>query len=489
MSGARGAGGPEAGGGPLVLVVDDDAGMRKVARANLRLEGFEVATAGSAKEALAWLADHDPLAIVTDLRMPGVSGLDLLARVQELRPHVPVVLVTAHASVETAVEAMRRGALHYLTKPVRFDELGALLRHGVEAEQSRRRVLALESQLERCAGFEGLVGTSPPMRRVAELIRTVGPTDATVLLRGETGTGKELVARAIHRSSPRRERPFVSVNCTAIPRDLAESTLFGHERGAFTGAVGRQRGHFEQADGSTLFLDEVGDLELSVQGKLLRALQEREIVRLGGARPIPVDVRVVAATNRDLEAEVAAGRFREDLFYRLNVIPIELPPLRERTGDIPELLKHFLGSFAHRYGRPQPAPTPEVLQAAARYRWPGNVRELRNLCERAVLLGWESVAPLLDMVGPQAAGGTAAGETAAAFPKAWSDEWLARPFKEAKQALLDAFERQYLDRLLREHGGRMGAAARAADLAERNLYEKLRRHGIDRRDYQPRPEG
>jgi two-component system, NtrC family, response regulator AtoC len=326
------------GGNGLVLVVDDDAGARKVARANLSLEGFEVMVASHGAEALARLAESDPLAMVSDLKMPDLDGIALMERVHALRPSLPVVLVTAHASVETAVQAMRKGAIHYLTKPIRYDELALVLRHAVAHERARRDVLRLRGELERAVGFEDMVGSAPAIREVFALVNQVAPADATVLLRGETGTGKELVARAIHRRSPRGERPFVAVNCTAVPRDLMESEFFGHEKGAFTGAVQRRIGRFEQAHGSTLFLDEVGDLDLTIQAKLLRVLQEQEITRVGGHASIRVDVRIVAATNRDLEVQVKEGRFRDDLYYRLNVIPLRLPALREKPQDLPALL-------------------------------------------------------------------------------------------------------------------------------------------------------
>jgi two-component system response regulator AtoC len=309
------------------------------------------------------------------------------------------------------------------------------------------------------------------MREVFAMVEQVAPADATVLLRGETGTGKELVARAIHHRSPRADRPFVAVNCTAIPKDLMESEFFGHERGAFTGAAARRTGRFEQADGSTLFLDEVGDLDLALQAKLLRVLQEQEITRVGGQDAVRVDVRIVTATNRDLEALVREGRFRDDLYYRLNVIPIRLPPLRERPGDLPDLLGHFLGSFAARYGRAAPIAPPELLAAARAYPWPGNVRELRNLCERAVLMGWAAVAPILG-AGPR----PDAASTAQLVD-------LSLPLLEARQKLVERFEREYLTRLLKEHRGRIGEVARAAGIAERNLYEKMKSYGLSREDY------
>jgi two-component system, NtrC family, response regulator AtoC len=454
----------------MVLLVDDDPNTRKVARANLGLEGFEVTVASSGSEALARLGDTDPLAIVSDLRMPDMDGITLMERVHVVRPGLPVVLVTAHATVETAVQALRNGATHYLTKPIRYDELALVLRHAVAHERARRDVVRLRGELERAAGFEEIVGTSPAMRQVFSMVEQVAGADATVLLRGETGTGKELLARAIHRRSPRADRTFVAVNCSAVPRELMESEFFGHEKGAFTGAAGRRIGRFEQADGSTLFLDEVGDLDLSVQTKLLRVLQEHEIVRVGGDRPIKVAVRIVAATNRDLEALVKEGRFRDDLYYRLNVIPIRLPPLRERAGDLPALMEHFLGSFARRYGREAPLAPPDLLAAAMAYPWPGNVRELRNVCERAVLMGWAAVAPILGAAREEEA-------ASAALPE------FSLPLLEARQRLVERFERDYLTRLLREHKGRIGEVARAAGIAERNLYEKMKAYGLSRDDY------
>ena len=459
-----------AGGGDLVLLVDDDPGTRKVARANLSLEGFEVLTAASAAEAIAKLGEADPLALVSDLKMPDRDGLALMDEVHALRPALPVILVTGHATVENAVAAMRRGALHYLTKPIRYDELALVLRHAVAGERARRELLRLRGELERAEGFDEAVGASPEMRQVFALVEQVAPADATVLIRGETGTGKELVARAIHRRSPRRDRPFVGVNCSAVPRDLMESEFFGHEKGSFTGATARRIGRFEQADRSTLFLDEVGELELGVQAKLLRVLQEKEITRVGGERAIRVDVRIVAATNQDLEALVRAGRFREDLYYRLNVIPMRLPPLRERPGDLPLLMEHFLRGFAAQYGKEPPPAPPELLAAARDYPWPGNVRELRNVCERAVLIGWAAVAPILS-------GGQRPPSSLAAFAD------MDAPLLEARAALLERFEREYLVRLLQKHRGRIGEVARAAGIAERNLYEKMKQLGLSREDY------
>ena len=454
----------------LVLLVDDDAATRKVARANLSLEGFEVVTAASAGEALQRLAECDPLALVTDLKMPDRDGVSLMEEVHAFRPALPVVLVTGHATVENAVAAMKRGALHYLTKPIRYDELALVLRHAVAGERARRELDRLRGELDRVSGFDEMVGASPEMRQVFALVEQVAATDATVLLRGETGTGKELVARSLHRRSPRGDRTFVAVNCSAIPQGLVESELFGHEKGAFTGAVARRSGRFEQADRSTLFLDEVGELDLAVQSKLLRVLQDQEITRVGGERPLRLDVRIVTATHQDLELLVREGRFREDLYYRLNVIPVRLPALRERPGDLPLLMEHFLREYAARYGKiPPPAP-PDVLAAARAYPWPGNVRELRNLCERAVLLGWAAVAPILT-------GEARTPSSMAGFAD------MDAPLLDARSALVERFEREYLVRLLQRHRGKVGEVARAAGIAERNLYEKMKALGLSREDY------
>ncbi len=456
--------------GEMVLVADDDPGTRRVCEANLSLEGFEVITRSSGEAALEILRDSAPMAAVVDLEMPDMNGIQFIERARALRPSLPIIVVTGHASVGTAVEAMRQGALHYLTKPIQFTELALLLRQAVAGERAQREVVRLHGELERAAGFDEVVHGSKEMAAVLRLVEQVAASEATVLVRGETGTGKELVARALHRLSPRRDKPFVAVNCSAIPAELMESEFFGHERGAFTGAAARRIGRFEQAAGSTLFLDEAGELDLSMQAKLLRVLQEGEFTRVGGERPLKADVRVVAATNRDLEAAVQQGRFRDDLYYRLNVIPIRLPTLSERGGDIQRLMEHFLSSFATRYGRERVPPPPAVMSAAEAYGWPGNVRELRNVCERAVLMGWAAVEPIL--VGSRA---DPCGLAALVD--------MDQPLLQARQALTHQFEREYLTRLLKKHRGKIGEVARAAGLAERNLYDKMNRLDLDRNDF------
>ncbi|HEY3355622.1 MAG TPA: sigma-54 dependent transcriptional regulator [Polyangia bacterium] len=367
-----------------ILLADDDQSLRRVLEFNLQEEGYEVDAVGSGAEAVARLRERDYDLVVTDIKMPDVDGLAVLDAARRLASAAPVILITAFASVEAAVEAMKRGAYHYVTKPFNRDELRLVVRRALHSSQLEGENRRLRGELEERFRPETLLlGESAAMHAVLDRVRQVAPTDTTVLITGESGTGKELVARALHFGGPRRAGPFVVVNCGAIPRDLLESELFGHVRGAFTGAVRDKQGKFEQANGGTLFLDEIAELPPELQVKLLRVVQEREIERVGEGKPRRVDVRLVAATNRDLEAMIAKGEFREDLYYRINVIPIDLPPLRERAEDIPLLVRHFLKRFAPDAAI---AVAPEALEALTRARWRGNVRELMNVCERLVTL-------------------------------------------------------------------------------------------------------
>ena len=370
---------------PVVLVVDDEDAVRATLREYLR-DAYEVLEAPDGPSALQVVKTRPVDLVLLDIRLPGMEGLEVLQRVKALDDAVEVVLVTAVKTVRTAVEAMKLGAYDYLTKPFDFEELGAVVRRAVERRALEREVLYLRGELARRHGFEDLVGQSGAMAKIYEVIAHVARTTVTVLVTGASGTGKELIARAVHRHGPRRERPFVAVNCAAIPAELLESELFGHERGAFTGAYARKPGKFELAHGGTLFLDEVGALRMDLQAKLLRALQEREIERVGGTHGVKVDVRIVAATNLDLRRVVAEGGFREDLFYRLNVVTIHIPPLRERRSDIPLLVRHFLAKYSREFGKPVRGLTKPALATLERYDWPGNVRELENVIERAVAL-------------------------------------------------------------------------------------------------------
>ncbi|HEY6099242.1 MAG TPA: sigma-54 dependent transcriptional regulator, partial [Anaeromyxobacter sp.] len=374
-----------------ILVADDHDALREGMVLSLTRLGHEVQGVRGGAEAIAAYRKRPADVVVTDLRMVPVDGIEVVRRLREADPEATVLVVSAHGTIPIAVEAMREGAIDFIEKPFSPEVLRARVQKAVEIARERRgartaraRAEALEEDLGRAHDPHGLVGSSEPMRRVHEQIRKVAPTDATVLVLGESGTGKELVARAVHDGSPRKEKPFVSVSCAAIPEGLLESELFGHEKGAFTGAIRRKLGRFELAHEGTLFLDEVGEIPPSIQVKLLRVLQERKFERVGGEETVEVDVRVVSATNRDLAALVKAGRFREDLYYRLDVVPIALPPLRERPGDVEELARYFLGRTAPRLGRAVNGFAPEALELLRRHRWPGNVRELENVIEQAL---------------------------------------------------------------------------------------------------------
>jgi len=368
-----------------VLVVDDEKHQRESLQMILEDEGYRVTVAADGREALSRAAEARPEVVLTDLKMPGLSGMDVVKSLHEGPLPPKIILVTAHGSVERAREAHKLGAFDYMSKPVVADELLFRVERALESYHLTEKTLRLERRLKG-DGLEAIVGESPSMREVFRLVEKIAPTTSTVLIRGESGTGKELVARAIHARSQRAARPFHAINCAAIPENLLESELFGHERGSFTGADSRKIGLFEVASGSTLFLDEIGDLSLPLQGKILRTLQEKEVKRVGGNETIPVDVRVVAATNRDLEAMMKAGLFREDLFYRLNVIPMVLPPLRERTSDVPALVTRFLEKVNTAHGTAVTRFEPAALDLLCAHSWPGNIRQLESVVERAVLL-------------------------------------------------------------------------------------------------------
>jgi formate hydrogenlyase transcriptional activator len=385
---------------PAVLVVDDERLNRDLLEQELLEAGYRTLSAANGKEALEIAANARPDLILLDAMMDGLDGFETCERLKsaDATRSIPVIFLTALSDTEIKLRAFRAGAVDYVTKPFQAEELLARvgthisLRREIEAHRkSKSTIQYLVDEIR--ADRHSIVGDSPALRRVLGEIAQVAPTDTTVLIQGETGTGKELVARAIHDASARRERPLVKLNCAALPRELVESELFGHEKGAFTGALQQRRGRFELADGGTLFLDEVGELPLEAQAKLLRVLQERELERVGGTRTLQVDVRVIAATNRDLQSQVAAGRFRSDLYYRLNVFPIVVPPLRERRNDIPRLVQHFAEKTARKLGRPFEGVAPAFIERASAYDWPGNIREVENVVERAMIM---SRGPLLD---------------------------------------------------------------------------------------------
>ncbi len=369
-----------------VLVVEDNDLERRITADTLREEGFTVEEAPTAKRALERLGLGRFDVVLTDLMMPGMSGEELVARIRPIYPATQVVVLTAHGTIESAVQAMKNGAFYYLTKPTDRDTLLMTISKAAEAAQDKEEIRLLRDQLEGHLGIEGIIGKDPTMEEVIRIVRKVAPSNTTALVQGESGTGKEVIARAIHQLSPRGTRPFIAINCSAIPDTLMENELFGHERGAFTGATDRKIGLVEAADKSTLFLDEIADLPLPLQGKMLRVLQEREVRRVGGHESFRVDVRLIAATNRNLAEEVAEGRFREDLFYRVNVVTITLPPLRERRGDIPLLAEYALKRYAHLGGGRVKRIGREAMEVLVDYPWPGNVRQLESAIERAVLL-------------------------------------------------------------------------------------------------------
>ncbi|MGH9621207.1 MAG: sigma-54-dependent transcriptional regulator [Bryobacteraceae bacterium] len=371
---------------PRILVVDDDESLRRVTQVQLEQAGFQTQTAADGSEALAALQKAPVQLVITDLKMPGMSGLELLRRIRAEYPEVVVVVITAYGTVESAVEAMRAGAYDYITKPVHPEELELVAKRALQHLQLLEENRALRSSLDAKYGFESIIGRSRSLLYVLDMAARAAQTDATVVIHGETGTGKELLAKAVHFNSRRREKPFVTINCGAIPKDLLESELFGHVKGSFTGAVAHRTGKVETADGGTLFLDEIGEMPLELQVKLLRLIQQGEIEKVGAPSSSTVDVRAIAATHRNLEAMIEDGTFREDLYYRLSVIPLELPPLRERLDDIPELVQHFFAKAKRKHGREDLVLPISLLPYFSNYRWPGNIRELENIVERLVVL-------------------------------------------------------------------------------------------------------
>ncbi len=461
-----------------VLVVDDEPTLLRALEALLQKKGHVVTALDSPIQAMQHLARDDFDVALLDIKMPDLSGLELLSAVKHRRPEVEVVMMTGHATVETAVAALKAGAYEYLTKP--FENVEDVARVVARAADRKRlidRNRQLETQLEELAGRHGLVGVSAPMREVARMIDAVAYSAATVLVTGESGTGKELVARALHQKSSRRSHTFVALNCGALTETLLESELFGHVKGAFTGAQRDQKGLFEAADGGTIFLDEIGDIPLSTQVRLLRVLQEGEMKRVGSAESVKVDVRVIAATHRDLPKLVKAGKFREDLFYRLNVIAIPLPPLRDRIEDVPLLAHHFLKRYAERLGKKIRTLSPEAMDLLGGYRWPGNVRELENAVERAVVLCRGDTISAVDLP-PSITGRTA--PLVREVPHNGDEQaWLTQSYATAKENALRRFERSYVELLMRACDSNISAAARKAGMDRSNFKRVLRKYRSD----------
>ena len=459
---------------PRILVVEDENAIRIALKGLLSREGYEVDLAKDGEEAIEQLGVQSYDLVLTDLALgAGASGMDVLKRVKELRSETSVVMITAHGNEKIAVEAMKAGAEDYVPKPFDNDEIRVIIRRALDRHRLEREHRLLLDQIQRDRGFEKLIGAGSAMQGVFETIQKVAETDLSVLIRGESGTGKELVAQALHNRSARKNRPFITVNCAAISRELVESELFGHEKGSFTGADSRRLGRFEAADGGTIFLDEIGDMPLETQAKVLRVLQERKLERVGSTESIDVDVRVISATHRDLEEDVRAERFREDLYYRLKVVETWLPPLRERTEDIPALAHRFLEQVAERLGREPKPLSPEALATLTRHAWPGNVRELRNVLEQAAVL---AAAESIDVGDLHLQGKSAAPEVATGEVEGLS-------FGDAKRHTIESFERGFLLRALREHKGNVSRTAQSIGMVRQSLQQKIRELGLRDEDW------
>jgi DNA-binding NtrC family response regulator len=460
-----------------VLVVDDEAEIRSLLAVVLQSKGYEVVTAEDGAAALQAVPRERPAVILMDLSMPRMNGMDALPEIKRLDPEVPVIICTAHADLATAVRAMKLGAYDYLTKPFDVELLVLTLERAVERHRLHSRIAELKRQGQGSSLAERM-GGSPAIAQVIQQVAQVAESNFTVLVQGETGTGKELVARAIHQQSPRRPAPFVAVDCGAIPETLVESELFGHERGAFTGAQARREGHFQLAKGGTLFLDEIGNVPLATQAKLLRALEQREVLPLGGSRAVPVDARIIAATNAELEGSVKAGRFRADLYYRLSEFTIALPPLRSRREDITHLSQRFLDEVSMELRRPVRRISDEAMQALLRHDWPGNVRELRNVVRQAALLATEVVTP--EHI--PALSAAAAGHLRPAAEPVGEDLSL----REVAELAAVQAEREVIRHALESTKGNKSQAARLLRTDYTTLHAKMKRYGISARDFSPR---
>ncbi|MBX7119789.1 MAG: sigma-54 dependent transcriptional regulator [Gemmatimonadaceae bacterium] len=452
-----------------VLIVDDEPGIRAALGQLLEYEGYEVRAVASGREGLAAYEQFRPQLTFLDVKMAGIDGLETLKRLRAGDPAAVVVMISGHASLQDAVAATTLGAYDILEKPLDTDRILVTLRNAIGHLDLREENERLRARVER---HGEIVGRSAPLRSLVDQIARVAGTAARVLITGENGTGKELVARAVHAQSPRAKGPFVEVNCAAIPSELIESELFGHMKGSFTGAVGDRAGKFEQADGGTLFLDEIGDMSLAAQAKVLRVLQEGEVTRIGGSKVRKVDVRIVAATNKRLEDEIRDGRFREDLYYRLNVVPIVVPPLRERREDLPMLVQHFAARLAAESGVPPKAFDPAALDALAAHEWPGNVRELRNTVERLMILAQGPRVTAADVT--RLVGGRAAEASAGLAGLGGLEQY------DTWEGFKLAAERAYLQVKLRQYDWNVAETARAIDMPRSNLYKKIERHGLTR---------
>ena len=451
-----------------ILVIDDDLGILQILQEILEADGYAVVTARDGESGIKQLQDQNFDLTLTDLAMPGLGGMEVLQYLTQHRPECPCIIITGYGTITSAVAAMRQGAYSYLAKPVDASELRLVVARALEHHYLKRENIQLKKQLHQRYGFANMVGQSAAITRVFDLIRKVADTDSTVLVQGESGTGKELIAHAIHYNSSRRDGPLIPVNCAAIPEELLESELFGHERGAFTHALRTRLGRFEQADGGTIFLDEISEMSPSLQVKILRVLQDHAFERIGGVKTIRVNIRVIAATNKELETLVAENRFREDLYYRLNVIPITVPPLRERASDIPLLVQHFLSEFSRKRKRPRKRFSPGGMDLLLRYSWPGNVRELENLVERLVILTEGEVIEVADLPEKFQAGSKAVPVAFEEIPAGGAD----------LNAAVQALERHLILQALEKSHWVKSRAARLLHLNRTTLLEKMKKQNI-----------
>ncbi len=458
-----------------ILIIDDEESILKSLSGVLSDEGYEVMTASSGQEGLGIFLETQPALVFLDIAMPGIDGIETLRRMKESKPDVPVIMISGHGTIETAVKTTKIGAYDFIEKPLSLERVSLAAKHGLEEYRLREENESLKRRMEKRSE---IVGESEKIKALKQQIALAGPTNGWVLIHGESGAGKELVARAIHRSSRRSTGPFIEVNCAAIPHELIESELFGHEKGAFTGALTMKRGKFELADGGSLFLDEIGDMSLATQAKVLRVLEDQKFQRVGGIKTLKTDVRVIAASNKNLSEEMKKGSFREDLFFRLNVIPLEVPPLRERRDDIQLLIRHFLREFSDEYGQKPKTIETEAISLFIEYNWPGNVRELRNIIERLIIMSPGPAIRPQDV--PQQLRGAQAGSTISDAPAAVQERgsWNHSTLKDARAS----FEREFIAEKLREYGGNVSRTADAIGMERSNLHRKMKALGIESED-------
>ncbi len=459
--------------GEIILIVDDEESVRNSLAGVMRDEGYEVVSAASGKEGIGLLHETQPSLVLLDIAMPDMDGIETLRRFKEMRPEIPVVMVTGHGTIDAAVKTTKMGAYDFIEKPPKLEDLNRVVKHGLEESRLREENESLKRSFER---RHEIMGESEKIKTLKQQIALAGPTNGWVLIHGESGAGKELVALAIHRASRRSSGPFVEVNCAAIPQELIESELFGHEKGSFTGATVMKRGKFELAHGGTIFLDEIADMSMATQAKVLRVLESQEFQRVGGTKTLKADVRVIAASNKTLVNEIEKGAFREDLYYRLNVIPLDVPPLRERADDIPRLVRHFMQEFSTEYGQKTKTIDDDALELFVRYQWPGNVRELRNIIERLIIMVPAPVLRVQDV--PPPINSSRPDRQTPALRAGSRPGHDKTTLKDARAA----FEREFIVQKLRENGGNVSRTADAIGVERSNLHRKIKALGIELED-------